>query len=213
MQNAPAPADTGRPPAGPARGRTVIAATALACVGLAAVAGCSAASSPSAAGSGPAAKATAAATGGPAATSVPAAPTPTPAATPSPSSPAATGPAAAVPTLGQLAGVFAQGAGFGQVKPAKIFNGGDPTGLVTQVVWTSWGGAQAVATGVSDYVGPGQSVAGGTEEAATVVAFDLGTCDGKLMYQAVEWYFPQHGQAFDAARYENICTGTYVPSP
>lgn len=113
--------------------------------------------------------------------------------------------------LGRLAGLFAQGAGFGQVKPAKIFNGGDPTGLVTHVVWTSWGGGRAVATGISDYVGPGQSVAAGTEERATVVAFDLGTCDGKLMYRAVEWYFPQHGQAFDAGQYENICTGTYVP--
>ena len=107
--------------------------------------------------------------------------------------------------------MFAQGTGFGQVKPAKIFNGGDPTGLVTHVVWTSWGGGRAVATGISDYVGPGQSVAAGTEERATVVAFDLGTCDGKLMYRAVEWYFPQHGQAFDAGQYENICTGTYVP--
>jgi hypothetical protein len=122
----------------------------------------------------------------------------------------AAGPASAVPTLGRPAGVFAHGTGFGQVKPVKIFNGGDPTGLVTHVVWTSWGGARAAATGVSDYVGPGQSVAGGTEETATVVAFDLGTCDGKLMYQAVEWYFPQHGQAFDASQYENICTGTYV---
>ncbi len=35
-------ADTGRAPAGPARRRTVIAATTLACVGLAAVTGCSA---------------------------------------------------------------------------------------------------------------------------------------------------------------------------
>ena len=207
MPNAPAPADTGRPPAGPARRHTVIVATALACAGLAAVAGCSAASSSSAASPGPAAKATAAATGGPSVTSAPPAPTPTP------STPAATGPAAAVPTLGRPAGVFAHGTGFGQVKPAKIFNGGDPTGLVTHVVWTSWGSARAVATGVSDYVGPNQSVAVGTEETATVVAFDLGTCDGELMYQAVEWYFPQHGQAFDASRYENICTGTYVPSP
>jgi hypothetical protein len=90
--------------------------------------------------------------------------------------------------------------------------GGDPTGLVTYVVWTSWGSSRAVATGVSDYVGPGQSVAGGTEETATVVAFDLGTCDGKLMYQAVEWCFPQHGQTFDAGQYEDICTGSYVPA-
>jgi hypothetical protein len=114
-------------------------------------------------------------------------------------------------TLGQRAGVFAHGTGFGQVKPARIFNGGDPTGLVTHVVWTSWGGPRAVAIGVSDYVGPGQSVATGTEEAVNVVAFDRGTCDGKLMYRALEWYFPQHGQAFDAGRYENICTGRYVP--
>jgi hypothetical protein len=28
--------------------------------------------------------------------------------------------------------------------------GGDPTGLVTYVVWTSWGSSRAVATGVSD---------------------------------------------------------------
>jgi len=132
MRNATPPANTGRAPAGPARGRTVIAVTALACAGLAAVTGCSAASS-------------------------------------------------------------------------------SATGLVTHVVWTSWGGTRAVAAGVSDYVGPGQSVATGTEEPVTVVAFDLGTCHGKLMYRAVEWYFPQHGQAFDAGRYENICTGSYVP--
>ena len=211
MPNATAPAGTGRAPAGPARRRTVITAIALGCVGLAAVTGCSAASSSSAAGPGPAAKATAAATGAPAATSAPTAPaTPTP--TASPSASASTGLAGAVPTLGQLAGVFAHGTGFGQVKPAKIFNGGDPTGLVTHVVWTSWGGSRAVATGVSDYVGPGQSVAGGTQETATVVAFDLGTCDGTLMYQAVEWYFPQHGQTFHAGQYEDICTGSYVPT-
>jgi hypothetical protein len=129
----------------------------------------------------------------------------------SPSGPASAGAPAAVPTLGQPAGVFAHGQGFGQVRPAEIFNGGDPTGLVTHVVWKSWGGARAVATGISDYVGPNQTVAGGHEEAATVVAFKLGTCDGRLMYQAVEWYFPRHGQAFDARRYEDICTGTYVP--
>jgi hypothetical protein len=115
------------------------------------------------------------------------------AAAPHAASPASSHSAAAVPTLGQPAGLFAHGAGFGQVKPARIFNGGDPTGLVTHVAWRSWGGPHAVATGMNDYVGPGQSVASGTEEPATVVAFNLGTCDGKLMYRAVEWYFPQHG--------------------
>lgn len=119
----------------------------------------------------------------------------------------------AVPTLGRLAGDFAQaGKGFGQVEPSEIFNGGDPTGLLTHVVWKSWGAPEAVGTGISDYVGPNQNISTGTEQPATVVAFNLGICGGKLMYQAVEWYFPQHGQAFNPTHYENICTGTYVPS-
>jgi len=118
-----------------------------------------------------------------------------------------------VPALGQPAGVFAHGAGFGLVRPARIFNGGDPTGLVTGITWGSWGGASATGTGTSEYEAPGQSVAAGREEPAKVVAFDLGTCDGKLMYQAVEWYFPQHGQSFRPGQYENVCAGRYVPSP
>ena len=120
---------------------------------------------------------------------------------------------AAVPVLGRPAGDFTHGAGFGQVKPAKIFNGGDPTGLLTHITWKSWGGADAVGTGKTDYVGPGQSVAAGKEEQATVEAFKLGKCHRKLMYKAVEWYFPQHGQSFSASHYENICKGTYVPNP
>jgi hypothetical protein len=114
--------------------------------------------------------------------------------------------------LGRLAGLFAQGAGFGQVKPAKIFNGGDPTGLVTKLAWSSWGGAKATGSGMSDYVGPGQSVATGTQQPVTVVAFDLGICHGTLMYRAVEWYFPGQSQAFSPSQYENICAGHYVPN-
>lgn len=118
-----------------------------------------------------------------------------------------------VPTLGQPAGVFSQGSvGFGQVRPSEVFNGGDPTGMVSTITWNSWGGSQATGVGQSDYVGPNQSVAQGTQESVTIVAFDLGTCSGKYMYQAVEWYFPQHGQSFDPSVYEDICTGSYVGS-
>ena len=121
---------------------------------------------------------------------------------------------APVPTLGQMAGTFGvDGKGFGLVRPSTVFNGGDPSGLVLNVVWGSWGGPRAVGTGISDYSAPNQSVAGGTQLPATIVAFNLGTCDGKLMYQAVEWYFPERGQVFDPNTYENICTGTYVPNP
>jgi hypothetical protein len=117
---------------------------------------------------------------------------------------------AAVPVLGQPAGDFVHGQGFGEAQPATVFNGGDPTGLVQGITWSSWGGSTATGTGTSDYVGPHQIVATGTQEKVTIVAFDLGTCSGKLMYRAVEWYFPQHGQNFNPGQYEDICTGTYV---
>jgi hypothetical protein len=207
MRYAPSVAESGRASVGLARRRrAALGAVAMAGLAVAAVTGCSSG------GSTPVASSSTVAT-------IPATPAPTtpvptapPATTPAtPVSPPPTPPPAAVPTLGQPAGVFAHGSsGFGQVKPSKIFNGGDPTGLVTGVTWSSWGGAQATGSGTSDYVGPNQSVAQGTEQTATVVAFNLGTCDGKLMYQAVEWYFPQHGQAFNPNQYENICTGTYV---
>lgn len=119
--------------------------------------------------------------------------------------------AAPAPTLGTLAGTFVHGAGFGQVEPAAMSNGGDPTGAVGSITWSSWGGPQAVGTGRSDYVGPNQSVASGTMEAVRIVAFDLGTCNGRYMYAAVEWYFAQHGQTFDPNRFEDVCTGSYYP--
>ncbi len=98
------------------------------------------------------------------------------------------------PTLG-LAGSFGpSGVGFGQVTPTEISLGGDPTGVLTGITWQSWGASQATGTGMSTYVAPGQAVAQGTQETATVVAFDLGTCQGARAYQQVTWYFPQHGQ-------------------
>jgi hypothetical protein len=194
---------------GGAASRRLCAAVALASAGLT-VAGCSAVSHAATTPSTPTPSATTRATTPPPTIAPPASPTPGTgvATTSSPTGPAS-GPLAAVPTLGRPAGVFAHGQGFGQIKPAKIFNGGDPTGLVTRVDWRSWGAAQAVATGISDYVGPNQTVAEGRQEPVTVVAFNLGICDGRLMYRAVEWYFPQHKQAFDPGRYEDVCTGTY----
>jgi hypothetical protein len=100
--------------------------------------------------------------------------------------------------------------GYGTVRPPTVDNGGDPTGLVTEVQWQSWGGPQATGQGTTTYVSGGQGVANGTQERATVVAFNLGMCQGNLAYQAVEWYFPQHGQTFNPNQYINICTGSYV---
>lgn len=190
-----------------------ITPAAIAAAGLVALAGCSSASPPtrSAATTTPAGTASPPATSSTPAVSSPAASSP---ASGSSGSAAASGSASAAgPALGRPAGVFSRGAGFGQVRPARIFNGGDPTGLVTHITWSSWGGATATGTGTSDYVAPGQSVAEGREQSVTVVAFRLGNCHGTVMYRAVEWYFPQHGQSFSASRYEDICAGGYVPAP
>jgi hypothetical protein len=46
--------------------------------------------------------------------------------------------------------------------------------------------------------------------AAGIVAYNLGTCDGQLIYQAAKWYFPGKGEAFNPAGHYNICTGDYV---
>jgi len=118
-------------------------------------------------------------------------------------------PAPPVPVLGQSRGATE---GYGSARPATISNGGDPTGVVTNVSWQSWGGAQATGTGTAYYDPPNVPVAQSTPEQATVVAFDLGTCDGLYMYQAIEWYFPSSGGSFDASSYLNICSWTYHPS-
>jgi hypothetical protein len=110
-----------------------------------------------------------------------------------------------------LAGPWAHGQqGYGHVKPRTIFNGGDPTGLVKMIHWHSWGGSRASGTGTAEWVGPKQIVAQGRFEAgAKVVLFQLGRCRGRSAYDAIEWYFPRHGQKFSAGTYINACTGTY----
>jgi hypothetical protein len=100
--------------------------------------------------------------------------------------------------------------GFGEVRPAKIFFGGDPTGLVDHVRWRSWGGSQAIGYGIAGWLGPNQAVYQATAAPATIVAFNLGECRGKRAYTAIAWYFPGHGQHFEPSTHVNICTGEYV---
>lgn len=100
--------------------------------------------------------------------------------------------------------------GYGQVEPETISNNGDPTGLVTHITWSSWGGAMAHGTGLSTWVPPGQPTVDGTQEQVTIVVFNPGTCAGKQSYNAVSWYFPQHGQQFSGNSYFNACTGQRV---
>src|SRR5262245_57756128 len=105
-----------------------------------------------------------------------------------------------VPILGLSRGATE---GYGSARPSTISNGGDPTGVVMNVSWQSWGGPQAVGTGTGYYDPPNVPVDQSTSEQATIVAFDLGTCDGRYMYQAIEWYFPESGGSFTASNYLN----------
>jgi hypothetical protein len=112
------------------------------------------------------------------------------------------------PTLGQA--WTPNQDGYGMVRPAKVFNGGDPTGMIWDISWSSWGGERAEGTGTSYWEAPGAAVAESVSRPATIVAYNLGTCDGQLMYQAAKWYFPGEGESFDPRGHYNICTGDYV---
>jgi len=119
-------------------------------------------------------------------------------------------PAPPPPVVAILAGPWATGQqGYGHAKPSTIFNGGDPTGLVRHIHWASWGATKATGTGVAEYVGPHQDVAHGKDESARIVAFHLGVCHGRMAYNAIDWYFPQHRQHFSPTTYIDPCTGAY----
>ncbi len=88
--------------------------------------------------------------------------------------------------------------GYGHVEPNTIYNGGDPTGLVRNIEWDTWGGAHAIGKGSGFYVSGRQVTAEGRREPMRLVAFHLGCCHGRRAYDAIEWYFPQHGEHFNA---------------
>jgi hypothetical protein len=110
-------------------------------------------------------------------------------------------PSSPVPTLGIHWNTGGVGtiSGWGTVKPAYIHNGGDPTSVASNVVWQSWGGPQALATGTAFYVPTtAASIQTGVEARASIVAFDPGTCGGHYAYHRITWYFPAYGQSFTA---------------
>ena len=80
--------------------------------------------------------------------------------------------------------------GYGTVLPKEVFNGGDPTGLVQNITWQSWGGTTAIGHGTAEYVTANENPVTGKQANATIETFNLDVCNGKSSYNAVEWYFP-----------------------
>ncbi|WP_430379393.1 hypothetical protein [Streptomyces sp. B1-3] len=116
----------------------------------------------------------------------------------------------AAPVLGTLWAPNQKG--YGLPKPTMFYNGGSPSGIVRDLNWTSWGRQRATGTGEALYV-TNASVADSPWEKSTVVAFDLGDCEGVQTYRKISTFFPQHGERFDATQYIDVCTGEYSNAP
>ena len=106
---------------------------------------------------------------------------------PTPEEPATT----AVPVLGSKTFARPFGAGFGRAEPEVIFNGGDPSGEVSEITWRTWGGLIAIGYGRNSIFKPG---GGYYRKPARVElrATKLGTCAGKSAYTRLEIRAPRH---------------------
>jgi hypothetical protein len=98
--------------------------------------------------------------------------------------------AAPAPTLGAKAFAAPYGEGWGTVRPAAIFNGGDPSGSVTDIHWRSWGGPTAIGWGRNPIFKPG----GGYfahPVAAELKASALGHCGARRAYTRLQIRVPK----------------------
>jgi hypothetical protein len=98
--------------------------------------------------------------------------------------------AQAAPLLGSHVFYAPQARGFGSAHPAAISNGGDPSGIVTKIRWSDWGGATAIGHGSSSIYKPN----GGYYPRLVGIelrAQHLGTCSGKLVYRQLEIRVPK----------------------
>jgi len=96
--------------------------------------------------------------------------------------------AARAPKLGSKVFAGQSGVGWGTYKPSEIFNGGDPTGRVQEIHWSSWGGPTAIGYGTGWYVGPNSDVADGRPARTELRASNLGRCtaSGPLAYRHLD---------------------------
>lgn len=104
----------------------------------------------------------------------------------------AAGPAAASGKLVLGSKSFApDGWGWGTVKPAALFDGGDPSGSVSRIRWRSWGGSTAVGFGLNPIFKPG----GGYYRRPARIelrAEDVGRCGGRRAYRRLSVRVTSH---------------------
>jgi len=67
------------------------------------------------------------------------------------------------------------GIGWGTPRPKTIFNGGDPSGYVGRIHWTTWGGKAAVGYGLNPIFKPGGGYYA-TPARIELKALDIGHC-------------------------------------
>lgn len=103
-----------------------------------------------------------------------------------------------------LGSMPSNGAGFGTSRPSEVYAGGSPTSRITNITWSSWGGDRAEGTGTGTYRVDGRV---GKEQyiPATVVASNIGMCNGKRAYLSIAWYFPSKGETASAGREMKTC--------
>jgi hypothetical protein len=93
--------------------------------------------------------------------------------------------------LGAASYAGPNGAGWGKPHPKRIYNGGDPSGLIRHVHWISWGGAVARGHGRHAIFKPH----GGYYRKLVRIqlrAYDLGRCTrhGPLAYRRLSFREP-----------------------
>jgi len=93
------------------------------------------------------------------------------------------------PVLGSESFAGQNGIGWGTYKPSEIFNGGDPSGMIQAISWSTWGKPQTFGFG-NAFIFRAPPLGGYYPNALRVelLASDLGRCTagGPLAYQHLE---------------------------
>jgi len=117
----------------------------------------------------------------------------------------------AEPVLGSATFAGPNGEGWGTTRPAKVYNGGDPSGLVKEIHWVSWGGKTATGFGLNFIFKPH----GGYYSQPVIIelrASGLGRCSaggpsayGRLSVRAPERPEGQLGPWFSWSGAKTLC--------